>query len=93
VRVIVRRAGQEDATASFTLPIGGTGVPSPVTNATKPRITPAVLSYGAAAVVLVLAILFLAPRLTKRLIARQTQTWAAGRREKAGASVGGHPKK
>jgi copper transport protein len=90
VRVIVRRAGVDDVTASFTLPVGGMAVPSPVTDAATPRITAAVVAYGIAAVVVVLAILILAPRVTRRLIARQTQTWATGQREKAGVESSDH---
>lgn len=44
--------------------------------------------YGALAALLVLAVPILAPQVTKRLIARQTQQWAAGQREKAGIGMG-----
>lgn len=60
-RVIVRRAGKEDVSAAFTLPIGGLAVPTPMTRAPTPIVTAGILVYGTVAVVFVLAVLIVAP--------------------------------
>ncbi len=63
-RVIVRRAGKDDVSASFDLPIG---TPQPPTAATAtPRVTAATIAYGIAALVIVVTLLGGASALSRR---------------------------
>lgn len=65
-RVIVRRTGRDDANATFTLPIGGTAVPSPAGNPAKPAMTAMTLLSGIAALGIVIALLGSASALSRR---------------------------
>ncbi len=69
-RVIVRRIGVEDVSASFTLPIGGTAVPSTGTGISAPTVTTMTLMYGLTAILAVLAALGGASVMSRRLTAR-----------------------
>lgn len=68
-RVIIRRVGQDDVSASFDLPIGA-APPTATTAASTPRVTAATVGYGLAALVLVLLILGGAASLSRRWSAR-----------------------
>lgn len=88
-RVIVRRTAKDDVSATFTLPIGATAVPSPATNAAIPTITAGTLIAGALATLLVLATLLGASALSKRLITRHTRGQTIEQREKVSAAASG----
>jgi copper transport protein len=65
VRAIIRRAGKDDATPSFTLPIGA--APPASSTSTAPAVTPMVITYGIVAIIGVIAILTGATLLSRRL--------------------------
>lgn len=69
-RVIVRRIGVADVSASFTLPIGASSLPSTAANGETPTVTATTLLYGLAIVLAVLAVLGSAAILSRRLTMR-----------------------
>ncbi|MGI8689570.1 MAG: copper resistance CopC/CopD family protein [Thermomicrobiales bacterium] len=64
-RVIVRRTGKDDVSASFDLPIGSSS-PITTTAASAPRVTATTVGYGVAALVIVIALLGTATTLSRR---------------------------
>lgn len=69
-RVIVRRVGVGDVSATFTLPIGATALPSTAADQDRPTVTGATLLYGLVIVLAVLAVLGSAAVMSRRLTMR-----------------------
>ena len=65
LRAIVRRAGNDDVTATFDLPIGAAPPPAP-TATFAPAVTAMMVGYGAAALLIVAALLGGAATLSRR---------------------------
>lgn len=69
-RVIVRRIGIGDVSATFTLPIGATSLPSPAANLDTPVVTTTTLIYGFMVILIVITVLGSAAVMSRRLTFR-----------------------